>query len=74
MPARKRSLHEEGYWESELESLGIQPKRKSELNDEAELKALAENMKQVYYQDYKTAYSDGIEKELVDASLFDYVI
>ncbi len=46
------------FWENELKSLGIEPKRENELNDKAELEALAEIIKQVYYQDYKTAYSD----------------
>ena len=45
------------YWQNELESLGIKSKRQSELNDDRELEALAEIIKQVYYQDYKTAYA-----------------
>ena len=45
------------YWQNELKSLGIEPKRQNELNDKAELQALAETIKQVYFQDYKTAYS-----------------
>jgi hypothetical protein len=44
--------------ENELKSLGIEPKRENELNDKAELEALAEIIKQVCYQDSKTAYSD----------------
>ena len=48
-----------GFWENELKSLGIEPKRKNELNDKAELEALAEIIKQAYYQDYKTAYGDS---------------
>lgn len=47
------------FWENELKSLGIEPKRENELNDKAELEALAEIIKQVYYQDYKTAYGDS---------------
>ena len=45
------------YWQNELESLGIESKRQSELDDD-ELEALAENIKQVYYQGNKTAYDD----------------
>ena len=45
------------YWQNELESLGIKSKRQSELNDGDELEALAEIIKQVYFQDYKTAYA-----------------
>jgi hypothetical protein len=51
-------IHRKEYWQNELESLGIETKRQSELNDGDELEALAENIKQVYYQDYKTAYDD----------------
>ena len=45
------------FWENELKSLGIEPERKNELNDKEELQALAEIIKEVYYQDYKTAYT-----------------
>ena len=58
------------WWHNELQSLGIEPKRKSELNDKEELEALADTIKQVYYQDYKAAYGD---KE-IDESHFDYII
>jgi hypothetical protein len=58
------------WWQNELQSLGIEPKRKNELNDKEELKALADTIKQVYYQDYKSAYGD-IE---IDESHFDYII
>jgi hypothetical protein len=36
--------------------LGIEPRRQNELNDKEELQALAEIIKEVYLQDYKTAY------------------
>ena len=58
------------YWQSELRSLGIEPNNENELNDKNELEALADNMKQTYYQDYKSAYED---KE-IDESNFDYII
>ena len=48
----------ENYWQNELRSLGIEPRRTSELNDREELEALAEKLKQMYYQEYKTAYED----------------
>jgi hypothetical protein len=50
---------EKDYWENELKSLGIKPRRQNELNDKEELQALAESIKEVYYQDYKTAYSNS---------------
>jgi len=59
-----------GYWENELNSLGIDPKRKNELNSVEELEALADNIKRVYYQNFKSAYSENGS----DKSRFDYVI
>ncbi len=58
------------WYHNELQSLGIEPKRKNELNDKEELEALVDTIKQVYYQDYKAAYGD---KE-IDESHFDYII
>jgi len=45
----------EAYWQTELRSLGLGPKRRSELNDNKELEALSDNLKQNMYQEYKTA-------------------
>jgi hypothetical protein len=47
-----------GYWQNELDSLGIEPKRKKEPNDKEELENLADNIKQAMFQDYKIAYSE----------------
>jgi hypothetical protein len=49
----------ENYWEDEVSTLAIECKRKNELNDDDELEALATSMKEVYFQDYKTAYDDS---------------
>jgi hypothetical protein len=46
------------YWLNELDSLGIELKRKTELNDEEELEKLADIIKQAMFQDYKVAYSE----------------
>ena len=46
------------YWQNELDSLGIEPKRKTELNDVEELEKLADIIKQAVFQDYKVAYSE----------------
>ncbi len=43
-----------GKW---AKSLDIEPKRQNDPNDEIELKALADILKQVYFQDYRTAYA-----------------
>ena len=45
---------------SELESLGLETPKLNELNDSYELENLVENIKQSYFQDYKSlpVYSD----------------
>jgi len=48
-----------GYWNSELQSLGIEPKKSNELNDKKELENLADNVKLSMFQDYKTAYGNS---------------
>lgn len=50
---------------AELQSLGIDSRRKNDLNDKEELKELAESIKQSMYLDYKLAYSEksGMHKE-----------
>ncbi len=69
---KKEQRHRKDYWQDELRSLGIEPKRQTELvNEKEELAALADNIKQAYYQDYKTAYSRDQE---IDESHFDYLI
>lgn len=52
----------ESYWNNELRSLGINPKKKDEANDRKELENLADNIKQSMYQDYKTAYGQDGDK------------
>jgi hypothetical protein len=47
-----------GYWQNELDSLGLEPKQKTELNDKEELENLADVIKQAMFQDYKVAYSE----------------
>ena len=47
-----------GYWQNELDSLGIEPNQKTELNDKEELENLADIIKQAMFQDYKVAYSE----------------
>ncbi len=48
-----------GYWQNELDSLGIEPKQKKELNEnKEELENLADIIKQAMFQDYKLAYSE----------------
>jgi hypothetical protein len=47
-----------GWWPNELESLGVSPKRCNELNDKQEVSNLTENLKQIFYQAYKTSYDE----------------
>jgi hypothetical protein len=47
---------DEGYWFSELDSLGIHAKRKNDLNDRKEIEDLVENVKQTMLQEYRSAY------------------
>jgi hypothetical protein len=51
-------LDKEGYWFTELDSLGIHAKRKNELNDKKEMRDLVENVKQVMLQEYRSAYTE----------------
>jgi hypothetical protein len=46
------------YLKNELKSLGVEPKRKNQLNDNEELQNLSDNIKQAMFQDYKVAYSE----------------
>ncbi len=55
--------------QSELSSLAIQCKRKNEFNDEEELEALTTAIKEVYFQDYKTAYNDTSDIEIDQSHL-----
>jgi len=52
--AKDEHRERSGWWINELESLGLSVKKTNELNDLTEIRGLVENLKQVYYQDYKT--------------------
>ena len=54
----EQQLPKNRYWQNELDSLSIEPKRKTELNDEEELEKLTDIIKQAMIQDYKIAYSE----------------
>jgi hypothetical protein len=55
---QQRQQAKNGYWQNELDSLGIEPKQKTELNDKEELENLADIIKQSMFQDYKVAYDE----------------
>jgi hypothetical protein len=65
---KKEHADKKDYWQNELKSLGIEPWRQNELNDKEELEALAEIIKEAYYQDYKTAYSNQGEDNKEEVS------
>jgi len=69
---QKQYAENENYWENELSSLGIEKKRKNELNDKKELEALATAIKEVYFQDYTTVYDDSHTE--IDKPQYDYII
>ncbi len=69
-----KSEVEANYLQAELKSLGIQPKRKNELNDKGELEVLASAIKDDYFQDYKTAYDTNNINTQIDKSHFDHLI
>jgi hypothetical protein len=54
----KEQTDNKEYLKNELESLGIEPKKKNQLNDKEELQNLSDNIKQSMFQDYKVAYSE----------------
>jgi hypothetical protein len=60
------------YLKNELSSLAVECKRRNELNDNEELEVLVTAIKEVYYQDYKTAY-DTYNTE-IDQSHFEHLI
>jgi hypothetical protein len=55
---KQQQQAKKGYWQNELDSLGIEPKQKKELSDDEELENLSDNIKQAMFQDYKLAYSE----------------
>jgi len=63
----KEQVNKIDYWWNELKSLGIEPKRHTELNDDDELEYLTDIIKLSMYQDYKTAYSANGDKHEEEA-------
>lgn len=57
MATRKEYPERHDWWLNELESLGVSVKVLDDLNNIEELSDLTENLKQTYYQEYKTTYS-----------------
>ena len=53
-----RPENQKEYWFSGLYSLGIHPKKTNDLNDSREMSDLVENVKQIVFHEYKTAYTE----------------
>jgi hypothetical protein len=60
MATKEEEIQKGAWWLNELESLGVSPKAKNELNDIQETSNLAENLKRAFYQAYREAYNDGV--------------
>jgi hypothetical protein len=56
--AEKMYVNNRGYLKNELESLGVEPKSKNQLNDKEELQNISDNIKQTMLRDHKMAYSE----------------
>jgi hypothetical protein len=69
---REQQQAKNGYWQNELDSLGIESKEKKVYdNTREELENLADIIKQAMFQDYKIAYSekDDSRKEEVRSTV-----
>lgn len=53
MATKQENPQEDNWWLNELESLGVSPKVRNELNDIQETSSLTEDLKQIFYQAYK---------------------
>jgi flagellin-specific chaperone FliS len=58
MAIRKEYPERYDWWLSELESLGVSAKVLNDLNNIQEVSDLTENLKQSFYQEYKTTYNE----------------
>ena len=67
MATKQEYPQKDNWWLNELESLGVSPKARNELNDIQETSNLAENLKQIFYQAYRDAYNDDNQNGSVQA-------
>jgi intein/homing endonuclease len=59
MATKRENVQKNSWWVNELDSLGVSVKIRNELNNTQEIGSFAENLKQIFYQAYKDAYSDN---------------
>jgi hypothetical protein len=65
MSIKKESPGKYSWWLNELDSLGLDVKKANDLNDIREVSSLADNIKQVLFQDYKTCFNEHSEDIVV---------
>ena len=58
MATKQENIQKANWWLNELE-LGVSPKVRNELNNIQETSNLTENLKQIFYQAYKSAYNNN---------------
>jgi flagellin-specific chaperone FliS len=58
MAIRKEYPERYDWWLNELESLGVSAKVLNDLNNIQEVSDLTENLKQSFYEEYKTTYNE----------------
>jgi len=59
MATKQENIQKANWWLNELESLEVSPKVRNELNNIQETSNLTENLKQIFYQAYKSAYNNN---------------
>jgi hypothetical protein len=69
MATKQENPQEDNWWLNELESLGVSPKVRNELNDIQETSSLTENLKQIFYQAYKDAYKNDNNQKSSDLQM-----
>jgi hypothetical protein len=69
MATKQENPLEDNWWLNELESLGVSPKVRNELNDIQETSSLTENQKQIFYQAYKDAYKNDNNQKSSDLQM-----
>ncbi|HEX2231229.1 MAG TPA: hypothetical protein VHG34_03485 [Nitrososphaeraceae archaeon] len=57
MSTKKEHPENYGWWISELDSLGIKRMKRNDMKDRKEITDLAKNIKQTFFQKYKTVYN-----------------
>jgi hypothetical protein len=57
MSTKKEHPENYGWWISELDSLGIKRIKRNDMKDRKEITDLTRNIKQTFFQKYKTVYN-----------------